>query len=82
MLILISDRVDFSLIPDENTPTSDLGKFVKKKTGVNVGQMATSLVLAIITMVGQIVINTTIDHAKPAGAPHQGKHYNAKRGTK
>ncbi len=35
----------------------------KKKTGVNVGQMATSLVLAIITMVGQIVINTTIDHA-------------------
>ena len=75
-------QVDFSLIPDENTPTSDLGKFVKKEDRRERRPNGNKPGFGNNNHGGPNRNQHNNRPRKPAGAPHQGKHYNAKRGTK
>ena len=75
-------QVDFSLIPDEKTPTSDLGKLVKKDDRRDRRSNGSRPSFGNNGRGGNRNQPNNQRPHKPAGAPHQGKHYNAKRGTK
>ena len=75
-------QVDFSLIPDEKTPTSDLGKLVKKDDRRDRRSNGSRPSFGNNGRGGNRNQPNNQRPQKPAGAPHQGKHYNAKRGTK